>query len=128
MHVGQNVSKNFIFMGDKSSGKSTIAASLLDLPNSQDHGETIAMKFSSGTKITEDNRVKVNIYELGGGTNFANLLEAPMKESGSIAQTTHCVVLDLSQPSRQTLEDLAFWMQTLKEHSVAALKALQGTR
>lgn len=86
-------------MGDKGSGKSSIISSLLDL-TMLDHPETIALSFKSGVKVNDESRVQLNVYELGGGTNFANLLEAPMKESGQIVQTTLCIVLDLSKPSR----------------------------
>jgi len=41
--------------------------------------ETTAMNYSSGVKINKDEKkVKVNVYELGGGRSFANLLESAM--------------------------------------------------
>ena len=41
-------------------------------------GETTALEFKSGLKMYNDKKVKTNVYELGGGRNFANLLESAL--------------------------------------------------
>ena len=45
--------------------------------------ETTAMNYTSGIKIFKDEKqVKVNIYELGGGRSFSNLLGSAMIGGG----------------------------------------------
>ena len=84
--------------------------------------ETTALEFKSGLKLSGDKKVKTNVYELGGGRNFANLLEAALS-SGNIANTTVCIVLDLTKPGN-TIESLLFWLNSVKEQSQLALEAL----
>ena len=69
-----------------------------------------------------DKRVKTNVYELGGGRNFANLLEAVLKSS-SIASTTVCIVLDLSNPYN-AVETAIYWIEAIRNHSKQALEEL----
>jgi len=62
------------------------------------------------------------VYELGGGRNFANLLEAALV-GGNVASTTVCIVLDLTKPGN-TVESLLFWINAIREQSQVALDAL----
>ena len=65
------------------------------------------------------------MYELGGGRNFANLLEAALV-GGNVASTTVCIVLDLTKPGN-TIESLLFWINAIREQSQIALDALSQT-
>lgn len=65
------------------------------------------------------------MYELGGGRNFANLLEAALV-GGNVASTTVCIVLDLTKPGN-TIESLLFWINAIREQSQIALDALGQT-
>lgn len=78
-------------------------------------GETTALEFNSGIKLSGDKRVKTNVYELGGGRNFANLLEAALS-GGNVANTTVCIVVDLTKPGN-TIESCLFWINAIKEQS-----------
>ena len=78
--------------------------------------ETTAMNYSSGIKINKDEKkVKVNVYELGGGRSFANLLESAMVGE-SIQNTTVVIVIDLSKPGN-AIDSLLFWLNAVREQS-----------
>lgn len=66
---GNNVtSKNectFVFLGDKQSGKTSLIAKLLDEPLKDDVKETTALDFRYGSRVKDDKKQKINIYELG---------------------------------------------------------------
>lgn len=82
--------------------------------------ETTALEFKSGVKrYGDDKRVKTNIYELGGGRNFAGLLESALV-GGNIANTTVCVCIDLSKPGN-TIETCLFWLNSIREQAQVAL-------
>lgn len=102
-------------MGEKGSGKSSLIARFLDEQMKDDMGETTALEFKSGTKMYNDRKVKTNVYELGGGRNFANLLEAALSGS-NIANTTVCIVVDLTKPGN-TIESALFWLNAIREQS-----------
>lgn len=63
MEVGQD--KTIVFVGEKQSGKSSLIAKLLDEPVKDDMKETTALDFRYGTRIKDDKKQKINIYELG---------------------------------------------------------------
>ena len=88
-------------------------------------GETTALEFKSGLKLHADKQCKVNVYELGGGRNFANLLESAFS-GGNVANTTVCIVADLTKPGN-SIESVLFWLNAVQEHSTAALEALQAS-
>ncbi len=75
MITNSNLSeKTFVFVGDKMSGKSSLIAKLLDEPLKDDMKETTALDFRYGTRIKDEKKQKLNIYELGGGRTLASLL------------------------------------------------------
>ena len=68
--------------------------------------ETTALDFRFGTRIKDDKKQKVNIYELGkfidksliilgGGRILANLLQAALN-AFNIPNTAVCIAVDLS--------------------------------
>ncbi len=54
-----------MFVGEKKSGKSSLIARFLDEPYKEDMKETTALDYKFGTRIKDERRQKVNIYELG---------------------------------------------------------------
>lgn len=115
MTQSKQQAKTLIFVGEKQSGKSSLINKFLDLQIKDDMPETTALEFKSGLKLSGDKKVKTNVYELGGGRNFANLLEAALS-GGNIANTTVCIVLDLTKPGT-TVGSLLFWLNAAKEQS-----------
>jgi hypothetical protein len=63
--VGSSSDKTFVFVGDKMSGKTSLIAKLLDEPVKDDMKETTALDFRYGTRVKEEKKQKINIYELG---------------------------------------------------------------
>ena len=47
------------------SGKTSLIAKLLDEPVKEDMTETTALDFRYGTRVKEEKKQKINIYELG---------------------------------------------------------------
>ena len=47
------------------SGKTSLIAKLLDEPVKEDMKETTALDFRYGTRVKEEKKQKINIYELG---------------------------------------------------------------
>lgn len=54
-----------MFLGDKQSGKTSLIAKLLDEPLKDDVKETTALDFRYGSRVKDDKKQKINIYELG---------------------------------------------------------------
>ena len=116
LSTGSNVSeKTFVFIGDKMSGKSSLIAKLLDEPLKDDMKETTALDFRYGTRVKEEKKSRLNIYELGGGRTLASLLQAPLNSyalaSGDIIV---CIVIDLANPGA-SVDTLLFWLATIRE-------------
>lgn len=57
--------KTVVFVGEKLSGKSSLIAKFLDEPVKEEMKETTALDYRYGTRIKEEKKQKVNIYELG---------------------------------------------------------------
>ena len=114
-----------MFIGEKQSGKSSLIAKFLDHQIKDEMGQTTALEYKSGLKLQGDRQVKTNVYELGGGRNFANLLEAALL-GGNVQHTTVCIVVDLTKPGN-AIENLLFWLNAVKEQSQMALEALAQT-
>ena len=84
--------------------------------------ETTALEFKSGQKLYNDKRVKINIYELGGGRNFASLLEAAFA-GGNLDNTKVCIVVDLTKPGN-SIESVLFWLDAVRQQAQAAVELL----
>ena len=63
--IGISQEKTVVFVGEKSSGKSSLISKFLDEPVKDDMKETTALDFRYGTRIKDEKKQKVNIYELG---------------------------------------------------------------
>lgn len=77
MKIGVSQEKTVVFVGEKSAGKSSLIAKFLDEPVKDDMKETTALDFRYGTRIKDEKKQKVNIYELGmviiQNFNFMNI-------------------------------------------------------
>lgn len=108
--------RTFVFVGDKQSGKTSLVSKLLDEPVKEDVKETTALDFRFGTRVREEKKQKISIYELGGGRTLANLLQAPLNaHSLSTGGLVISIVLDLTNPGA-SVDTLLFWLATLREH------------
>ena len=120
------LSKTFIFVGEKKSGKSSLIAKFLEQQVKEEMTETTAMYYTSGIKINKDfQKVRLNIYELGGGRNFSNLLESAMTGS-SLQKTTVVIVVDLSKPG-DAIESLLYWLNAVRESSQTGIENLKNS-
>jgi molybdopterin-guanine dinucleotide biosynthesis protein len=59
-------------VGEKMSGKTSLIAKLLDEPIKDDMKETTALDFRYGTRVKDEKRQKINLYELGKTTTVIN--------------------------------------------------------
>lgn len=84
-----------MFIGEKQSGKTSLIAKLLDEPVKDDVKETTALDFRYGTRVKDDKKQKINIYELGGGRVLSSLLAAPINQY-SLLTTAIIITIDLS--------------------------------
>lgn len=111
-------------MGDKQSGKTSLIARLLDEPIKEDQKETTALDFRFGTRVREEKKQKLNIYELGGGRTLASLLHAPINAFTLAGGTlVACIVLDLANPG-SSVENLLFWLGALREVTAKATQEI----
>jgi len=111
-----------VFVGEKGIGKSSLIAKFLDESFGDEMPPTTALDFKHGIKSREEKKVKVNIYELGGGRNQAHMLSAALN-AGNIASTTVCLAVDLSKPGN-SIDSLLYWLNAVREQSQVALQAL----
>ena len=118
--------KTFVFIGDKMSGKSSLIAKLLDEPLKDDMKETTALDFRYGTRVKEEKKQRLNIYELGGGRTLSSLLQAPLNSyalaSGDIIV---CIVIDLANPGA-SVDTLLFWLATIREQLTKSTQDIQS--
>jgi GTPase SAR1 family protein len=66
--------RTVIFLGEKSSGKSSLICKFLDEPVKDDMKETTALDYRYGIRTKDEKKQKFNIYELGGGRILSSLL------------------------------------------------------
>lgn len=119
---GTGPTRNFIFIGEKSVGKSSLIAKFLDESVSDEVLPTTALDFTHGSKSRDEKKVKITAYELGGGRTQAHMLSAALNE-GNIAHTTVCLAVDLSKPGN-SVDSVLFWLNSVREQSQKALVAL----
>ena len=66
------------------------------MSSSEDIKETAALDFKYGTKKRDEQKVRIQSYELGGGRVLANMLQAALRNVDTVASI--CIVIDLSKP------------------------------
>ena len=111
----------FVFCGDKKSGKSNLILKFLDIQITEDVKETAALDFRFGSKKREEQKVRIQSYELGGGRVLASMLGATLRNVDDIGSI--CIVLDLSKPGN-CVESLLFWIKAVRAYADNALKEL----
>lgn len=116
---GANGNKTLVFMGEKGVGKSSLISKFLDENVAEQMEVTTALDFKYGYKQKEEKKVKVNVYELGGGRILSHMLSAALTER-SIANTTVCIAVDLSRPG-SSIDSILFWLNAVREQSQIAL-------
>lgn len=119
-------SRTFIFVGEKSVGKSSLIGKFLDESISDNMPPTTALDFKHGNKSLNEKKMKMNIYELGGGRNNAHMLGAALNEN-NIANTTVCLSIDLSKPGN-SVDSILFWLNCVREQTQYALQGLQKSK
>ncbi len=62
---GVSQDKTVVFVGEKHCGKSSLISKFLEEPVKEDMKETTALDFRYGTRVKDEKKQKVNIYELG---------------------------------------------------------------
>ena len=100
-------------MGEKGVGKSSLVAKFLDENVADQIEVTTALDFKYGTKMKEEKKIKVNVYELGGGRTLSHMLSTALNER-SIASTTVCITIDLSKPGN-SIDSALFWLNAIRE-------------
>ena len=89
----------------------------------EDVKETTALDFRFGNKKREEQKARIQSYELGGGRVLASMLGATLRNIDSIGSI--CIVLDLSKPGN-VIDSLIFWLKAVRAYSDNALKELQN--
>ena len=87
---------------------------------------TTALDFKHGSKNKDEKKMKLNIYELGGGRNNAHMLGAALHE-GNISNTTVCISVDLTKPGN-SVDSVLFWMNCVREQTEIALQGLKQNK
>ena len=106
--VALTQTKAVVFVGEKGSGKSSLAAKLLGETVKEEMPETTALDFKFGVKNRDEKTVKLNIYEIGGGRVLANLLQTVFV-GNALEQTVIAICIDLSKAGN-SMDNLNFWM------------------
>lgn len=120
--------RTFVFMGDKKCGKTNLINKLLDIQIQNDViKETVALEYRFGSKKLDEQKIRVNCYELGGGKILSNMLQAPLTGKNIPDIASLCICIDLSKPGN-VIDSLLFWINTAKEHSNNGLKELQNIK
>ena len=110
-------------MGDAKSGKTSLAYDLLGIRMSDETKETTALEYIKGTKTDKGQKVNINVYELGGGRHYEDLLEAALVSPGNADSTVVCIVVDLTNPD-SIIENLKNWMYKIREETEKAMDAM----
>ena len=111
----------FVFCGDKKSGKSNLILKFLEIQMNEDVKETTALDFRFGNKKREEQKARIQSYELGGGRVLASMLGATLRNIDT--SRSICIVLDLSKPGN-VIDSLIFWLKAVRAYSDNALKEL----
>jgi len=115
-------SKAVVFVGEKGTGKSSLAAKLLGEAVKEEMTETTALEFKYGIKQREDKTVKLNIYEIGGGRVLANLLQSVFV-GNKLEDTIIAICIDLSKPGN-SMDNLNFWIAQVRAISMGVVNEL----
>ncbi|KAA6381179.1 MAG: hypothetical protein EZS28_023293, partial [Streblomastix strix] len=112
---GQSAEISVIFVGRKSSGKTTIRRWISEGFNENAPNKSVPAEYSY-IRTIQDNparEVITNLYEITGGPNYSNEIDSFMTWI-SLPTTMFVIVLDLSKPW-SVFSDLIFWMDVVEQ-------------
>lgn len=113
-------------MGDKKTGKTSLINKLFEIQTAGDViKETVALEYRNGSRKLDDQKIKVNCYELGGGRILSNILQAPLTGKNIPEIASLCICIDLSKPGN-IVDSLLFWIAAAKEYGRNGVKDLQS--
>ena len=119
---------NVLVVGSKGSGKSTLIARFLK-PDDQDLSkETMGLDYVFARRVSTGAQEKqvAHIWELGGGEDQANLMDAVITPEN--LRNFVCVIcVDLSQPS-SVLDTLVFWMDRVRTRVDNCLRVMRDKK
>ncbi|KAK6750560.1 hypothetical protein RB195_002496 [Necator americanus] len=115
---------HIVMCGVSQSGKSTLVNKFLD--RNEEPKETTALEYIYARRTRGNHKDVCHIWELGGGTKFAQLLAIPFVKK-NIESASLTVVLDLTRPNElwATMEQL---MTAAYRYVEAAIKELDQQR
>ena len=115
-----------LFVGSKSSGKSTLINKFLN-PNKKDKPKpTVAMEYTFGRRSSGNGKDIAHIWELGGGKKLSDLVSVPLTQE-RLASLVTVVVLDLSVPSK-VLQTALWWIDLVRVRVRESLEQARRTR
>lgn len=119
------IDTNVLVVGTKGAGKSTLISRFLNPDKQEDVKPTMGLDYVFGRKISgagQDKHV-AHIWELGGGEDQANLMDAVITPE-NLRNFVAVVVVDLSKPST-VLDSLVFWMDRLRARIDNCLRVMK---
>ena len=107
--------KTVIFLGEKKSGKSSLATLISSEREKEELKPTAALDFKFERNTPAPNKKEIsNLFELGGGRLLANLVAAPINKD-TVLSAVAVIVLDLTTPGL-VLDSLQFWLNVVREY------------
>jgi hypothetical protein len=91
------------------------------MASSEDIKETTALDLKFGNKKREEQKARIQSYELGGGRVLSNLLQAALRNIDQVGSV--CIVIDLSKPGN-CVDSLLFWLKQVKGYCDNALREM----
>ncbi|KAK2948447.1 putative Cytoplasmic dynein 2 light intermediate chain 1 [Blattamonas nauphoetae] len=110
----QEIVNTAIFVGRKGSGKTTVRRWIIEDFREDPGKPTVGLDYSYGKKLSTmgDPDAVVNLYEIGGGAEFANLIDVPLTPY-QLPMTSFVITLDLTNP-QLAFQDLMFWTELIE--------------
>jgi GTPase SAR1 family protein len=111
--LDKNFERTVVFVGEKSSGKSSIINLLKGGQKEEVPKPTYAMDYNFAKRTTNNRKEVVHLYEVGGGRQLSDLLGAPLTKE-SYRYIVYVIVVDLSKPST-IMDSISFWTNTIRD-------------
>jgi len=113
-----------IFVGSQGSGKSTVMSRYAEPTKEDDTKPTMALDYSYVRKDAKRESAQggggkevCHLWEIGGGSALASLLEVPLTE-GTVKNVLVSIVVDMSKPE-EIFPTITFWMDQIRARLVA---------